>query len=225
MLAAGLNDGGIYFNVLNNPANFSPAEVALVRGWYNDEMAEHGGVNGKSLDQHFFDATLLITDESLASRYSDSPAVYATGPIDPNTVVTGDNGLSSFDNAVIRLWVHDLFDNGAMDGSITKFTLLSPYALDAVDGTPGSLDPADVKALLAADLAAGAPDGTPLRLAFSDALDAVYFNEGGASISKLFSTVGIDQVEADALFADWAKRRGYSQSAALRLVLAEAAIE
>ena len=112
-----------------------------------------------------------------------------------------------------------------MDGSITKFTLLSPYALDAVDGTPGSLDPADVKALLAADLAAGAPDGTPLRLAFSDALDAVYFNEGGASISKLFSTVGIVQVEADALFADWAKRRGYSQSAALRLVLAEAAIE
>lgn len=210
VLATGMNNGGIYFNVLNNPQDFSEAEVDIVRSLYNEEMAGHGGVNGKELDQLFFAAVLKITSEDIATDYATAPAVFADGPINLDNIVTGSNGLGSFSNAVIRLWVHDLLDNGAMDGSITKFTLLSSVALDAVDGSPGALDPENIKVLLAADLASGAPDGTPLRLAFSEVLDAVYLDGAGTSISRVLSRAGIDQAKADALFAEWSKRRDYT---------------
>ncbi len=209
VLASGTNDGGIYFNVLNDPGDFSAAEVDLVRGLYNEEMAAYGGVNGRHLDHRFFDVALAISGIDIASRYAGAPPAFASGPVNLGNIATGDNGLSAFDNAVLRLWAHDLLDNGAMDGSITKFTLLSRFALNAVDGAPGSLDPDHVKALLAADLADGQPDGTPLRLAFDDVLDAAYLEGPGGSVAKVFNLAGIDRSTADALFADWAKRRGY----------------
>ncbi|MFA5593765.1 MAG: hypothetical protein WDA15_00635 [Trueperaceae bacterium] len=207
--AAGVNNGGVYFNVLNDPGSFPLAEVDLIRILYNSEMSEYGDINGKHLDQRFFRVVRNMTGEDISAVYSGAPAVFAPGPVALDNLLTGENGLGSLDNAVIRLWSHDLLDNGKMDGSITKFTLLSPFALDAVDGSQGSINPDEVKVLLAADLASGTPDGTPLASAFSAVLDAVYLDGPGTSVAEVLEAAGIDQEDADALFDDWAERRGY----------------
>lgn len=207
--AAGVNNGGVYFNVLNDPRSFSQAEVDLIQILYLQEMSDYAGVNGKGLDQRFFRVVRQITGKDISAVYLGAPAVFAPGPVELSNLTTGENGLGSLDNAVIRLWSHDLLDNGKMDGSITKFTLLSPFALDAVDGSEGSMNPDEVKLLLAADLASGTPDGTPLTSAFSAVLEAVYFGGPGTSVDQILEAAGINQEEADTLFDDWAERRGY----------------
>ena len=207
VLAVGGNNGGIYFNVLNNPQNFAESEVALVRGFYNEEMGNFGRINGTTLNQHFQDVARKITGWDIATDYVDAPVESTNGPVNLDNIPTGNNGLSRFNNSVIRLWTNDVLDNGAMDGSIMAFTLLSPFALDQV-GDLLSLE--DVKTLLAADLASGTQDTSPLRLAFGDVLDAIYFGGSGSSIAAVLSAAGIDQEAADALFTDWAARHGYN---------------
>ncbi len=201
----GKNDGGIYFNVLNNPQNFTEAEVDLVRNLYNQEMAMFGGVNGKLLDQHFFGVFQQMTGEDISHRYANAPVEFANGPINMDNRLTGNNGLSSFDSTVIRLWGHDILDNGAMDGSVTEFTLNSAFALDKLDGSLGSISQAEVEALLAADLADGVRDGNALEMAFVDSLDAIYFGAPGASVERTFANAGINQNTANAIIEDWAK--------------------
>ena len=203
--SAGKNDGGIYFNVLNNPDKFQKAEVDLVRDMYNKEMAMYGGVTGKLLDQHFFGVYQQQTGKDISQRYGNRPISFAQGPVDMDKRLSGQNGLSSFDNNVIRLWGHDSLDNGAQDGSVTEFTLTSQFALDKTDGSRGSVSQSEVQALLAADLADGRRDGNALEMSFIDSLDRVYFGGPGASVEKTLGRAGINKMGADSIIAQWAE--------------------
>lgn len=203
--SAGKNNGGIYFNVLNNPENFKPAEVELVRNLYNQEMAMFGGVTGKLLDQQFFGLYKDMTGKDISGRYGNRPLEFAQGPVNMENRLTGNNGLSDMDNTVIRMWGHDTLDNGAMDGSITEFTLTSQFALDKLDGSSGSLDKRNVEALLAADLADGVRDGNSMESAFIDSLDRIYFGGPGASTQGVLQRAGLNQAGAQNIIAQWAQ--------------------
>jgi hypothetical protein len=201
--SAGKNDGGIYFNVLNNPENFQPAEVALVKEMYNQEMAMFGGVTGKLLDQHFFGVYKQQTGKDISGRYGNTPVQFAQGPVNMDNRLTGNNGLSGFDNTVIRLWGHDSLDNGAMDGSVTEFTLNSQFALDKTNGTKGSVGRGGVEALLAADLADGVRDGNALESSFIDSLDRIYHGGPGASVNTTMARAGLNQTGVNNIIAQW----------------------
>lgn len=203
--SAGKNNGGIYFNVLNNPDNFKPAEVELVRNLYNQEMAMFGGITGKLLDQQFFGLYQDMTGKDISGRYGNRPLEFAQGPINMENRLTGNNGLSSMDNTVIRMWGHDTLDNGAMDGSITEFTLSSQFALDKLDGSTGSLDRTNVEALLAADLADGVRDGNAMESAFIDSLDRIYFGGPGTSTQSVLQKAGINETGMQNIIAQWAQ--------------------
>lgn len=203
--SAGKNNGGIYFNVLQHPENFKPAEVALVKDLYNKEMSMYGGVTGKLLDQQFFGVYKQQTGEDLSTRYGNRPIEFAQGPVDMNNRLTGNNGLSAMDNTVIRMWGHDSLDNGAIDGSITEFTLLSQNALDKTDGSTGSLDKTNVQRLLAADLADGVRDGSSMKSAFIDSLDRIYFGGPGASSQSVLGKAGLNDASAANIIKQWEK--------------------
>lgn len=203
--SAGKNNGGIYFNVLNNPENFQPAEVELVREMYNQEMAMFGGVTGKLLDQHFFGVYKQQTGKDISGRYANAPMEFAQGPVNMDNRLTGNNGLSSMDNTVIRLWGHDSLDNGAMDGSVTEFTLNSQFALDKTDGTKGSIGRGGVEALLAADLADGVRDGSSLESSFIDSLDRIYHGGPGASQQRTMQRAGLNQQGVNNIIQQWSQ--------------------
>lgn len=203
--SAGKNDGGVYHNVLNNPQDFQEAEVQLAREMYNQEMSMFGGVNGRMLDEHFFGVHEYLTGEDISGRYANRKMEFAKGPVDMDKRLTGNNGLSKFDNTVIRLWGHDPLDNGANDGSITEFTLTSDVALDKTDGSLGSIKAEGVQTLLAADLADGKRDGSSLSAAFTDSLDRIYLGGTGASAEKTMARAGVNQQNVQSIIADWQK--------------------
>lgn len=201
----GKNNGGIYFNVLENPGNFQKAEVDLVRNLYNQEMAMFGGVTGKLLDQQFFGVYGKMTGEDISQRYGNRPIEFAKGPVNMDNRISGNNGLSSFDNTVIRLWGHDGLDNGAQDGSVAEYTLNSDFALDKVDGSRGALAKGEVEALLAADLKDGKRDGNALNSAFIDSLDKIYFGGEGANVDKTLANAGVKKGEVSEIISDFKK--------------------
>ena len=203
MTSAGKNDGGVYFNVLNNPENFQEAEVQLAREMYNQEQSMFGGVTGRMLDQHFFGVHEHLTGEDLSQRYANRPIEFAKGPVNMDNRITGNNGLSEFDNTVLRLYGHDSLDNGKQDGSVTEFTLQSDFALDKVDGSRGSVGADGVKTLLAADLADGVRDGNALNSAFIDSLDRVYLGGPGASAERTMARAGVGQGDVNSIIAEW----------------------
>ena len=205
MASGGKNDGGVYFNVLNNPENFQPAEVQLVREMYNQEMAMFGGVTGRLLDQHFFGVHKQLTGEDLSARYANRPIQFAQGPVNMDNRLTGNNGLNSYENTVLRLYGHDSLDNGVQDGSVTEFTLSSQFALDKTDGSRGSISRQEVQTLLAADLADGVRDGNALNTAFMDTLDKLYLGGPGASQQKTMAQAGINQTGVNDIISQWSK--------------------
>lgn len=189
--SAGKNDGGIYFNVLNNPENFKPAEVALIRDLYQKEMQMFGGVTGKLLDQQFFGLYQGMTGKDISQRYGNTPVTFAQGPVNMDNRLNGQNGLGSFDNAVIRLWGHDRLDNGANDGSIVQFTL---DASKSMDTDLAQKQRFDLEALLAADAADGVRDGSSLESSFIDSLDRIYLGGPGANVDRTLARSGINRV-------------------------------
>ena len=199
----GKNNGGIYFNVLQNPDNFQPAEVELVKNLYNQEMAMFGGVTGKLLDQHFFGVYQQQTGKDISQRYGNRPLEYAQGPVNMDNRLTGNNGLTSMDNTVIRLWGHDSLDNGAMDGSVAEFTLNSQFALDKIDGSKGALNQREVEILLAADLADGRRDGSSIESSFIDSLDRIYFGGPGANAQVTANRAGLNSQGVDNIISQW----------------------
>ena len=200
--SSGENDGGIYFNVLNNPGDFQPEEVKLVKELYNQEMALFGGVTGKLLDQHFFGVYEHMTGKDISGRYANAPVKFAQGPVNMENRANGNNGLNGFENATLRLWGHDTLDNGAQDGSVTEFTLLSQNALDKTDQA-GGISSKAVESLLAADLADGVRDGNALELSFIDTLDKMYLGGPGASSAKTNARAGINGQGVESIIADW----------------------
>ena len=199
----GKNNGGIYFNVLQNPDNFQPAEVELVKNLYNQEMAMFGGVTGKLLDQHFFGVYQQQTGKDISQRYGNRPLEYAQGPVNMDNRLTANNGLTSMDNTVIRLWGHDSLDNGAMDGSVAEFTLNSQFALDKIDGSKGALNQREVEILLAADLADGRRDGSSIESSFIDTLDRIYFGGPGANAQVTANRAGLNSQGVDNIISQW----------------------
>lgn len=190
MSSEGKQNGAIYFNVLNNPEQFKPAEVQLVRQLYQQEMQMFGGVTGKLLDEHFFGVYQNITGKDIGSRYRNSPVQFAQGPANLANRETGNNGLSAFDNGVLRLWGHDRLDNGQQDGSVVQWSLMSGNAFDS------NLNRDDLRALLAADGADnGVRDGTALEGAFLDSLDRIYLGGPGANADKTLNRAGINRVQ------------------------------
>lgn len=197
--ASGKNDGGVYFNVLNNPEQFKPAEVALVKELYNKEMQMYGGVTGKLLDQQFFGVYQNMTGKDISQRYGNRPITFAQGPVNMDNRVTGQNGLSQFDNAVIRLWGHDRLDNGTNDGSILAYSLRSNNSFDA------GLNPNDMKALLAADVADGRRDGSSLETSFLDSLDRIYLGGPGANQQSTLGRAGLQAGQVNNIVSNYLK--------------------
>ncbi len=198
--SAGKNNGGVYFNVLNNPEQFKPAEVALVRDLYQKEMAMFGGVTGKLLDQQFFGLYQDMTGKDLSQRYGNTPVEFATGPVNMDNRTNGQNGLGAFDNAVLRLWGHDTLDNGLNDGSVVEFTLGSNMAFDR------DLAQGDLQALLAADIADnGRRDGTALEGAFLDSLDRIYLGGPGANADQTLNRAGATRNDVGSILDQFAQ--------------------
>ncbi len=188
MTSDGRQDGGIYLNVLQNPDQFKPAEVELARQLQARDQAQYGGVTGKALDQEFFGLYNKITGQDISQRYGNAPVNFADGPVNMDNRLTGNNGMSGFENAVIRLWGHDpLFNGGHIDGSVLSYTLDSPNALDF------NLNKSDVQALLTSDLASdGVRNGDSLAGAFGGVLDKLYLGGPGASADAV-QTAAIQQ--------------------------------
>ncbi len=188
--SSGKNDGGVIFNILNSPQDFKPEEVAFAREAYNYDMQHYGGVTGKGIDQAFFGLYKDMTGEDVSQRYNNRPLTFAQGPVDMNNRVTGNNGLSQFDNAVIRMWGHDRLDNGQNDGSIVQFSLQNAQSMDAdlVGKQRGNIE-----ALLAADEADGGRDGSALARAFQDSMDRIYLGGPGANVDKTLAESGINR--------------------------------
>ncbi len=183
MTSGGKQDGGIYLNVMANPDQFQAAEVELARELAARDHAQYGGVTGKALDQEFFGVYQKVTGQDISQRYGNSPVNFAQGPVNMDNRLTGNNGMSGFENAVIRLWGHDpLFNGGKIDGSVLSYTLDSPNALDA------GLNKADVQALLTADLSSdGLRNGDSLEGAFAGVLDKLYLGGPGTSAQAVLS--------------------------------------
>jgi hypothetical protein len=153
-------------------------------------MNTYGGITGKALDKEFFNLYQGMTGKDISQRYANRPVQFATGPVNLNNRTTGQNGLSQFDNAVIRLWGHDRLDNGANDGSIVQFTLGAGKSMDSdlVQNQRGNLE-----ALLAADEADGGRDGSALERSFVDSLDRIYLGGPGANVDKTLAESGINR--------------------------------
>lgn len=196
--SAGKNNGGVYFNVLNNPEQFKPEEVALVRRLYAEEMATYGGITGKALDREFFNLYKDMTGKDISARYANRPIEFATGPVNLDNRTTGNNGLSQFDNAVIRFWGHDRLDNGQNDGSIVQFSLNSQGR--TMDSDIVANQRGNVEALLASDAADdGVRNGSALENSFIDSLDRIYLGGPGANVQQTMARAGIDSVSVGSI--------------------------
>ena len=178
MGSAGRQDGGVYMNVLQNPSQFKPAEVALVQRLAAQEQAEFGGFTGKLLDQAFFGVYQQLTGKDVSQRYANSPINFAQGPVNMANRQTGQNGLSNFENSVMQLWGHNpLLSGGKIDGSILAYSLNSPFAMEA------NLNRNDLLALQQMDLASdGVMNGDSLEKNFIEVMDKMYMGDAGASV-------------------------------------------
>ncbi|MEL7368732.1 MAG: hypothetical protein AAFN74_07465 [Myxococcota bacterium] len=180
MTSEGAQDGGVLLNVLQNPEQFQAAEVELARELQARDTAQYGGITGKALDQEFFSLYQGITGEDISGRYGNAPVRFADGPLDMDARLTGDNGLSGFENQVLQLWGHaPLFNNGQIDGNIVDYALNSDNALEA------NLNREDLLALREADLRSdGVLNGDSLENAFLDTLDHLYLGGPEASAER-----------------------------------------
>lgn len=178
MGSAGKQDGGVYMNVLQNPQNFQPAEVALVQKLAAQEMQMFGGYTGKLLDQEFFKVYQGLTGQDISQRYGNAPINFAQGPVNMDNRQTGQNGLSNLDNELLQLWGHSpLLTGGKIDGSILDYSMNSPHAMEA------NLNKGDLAALKQMDLASdGVLNGDSLEKGFLATLDRVYLGGPGASL-------------------------------------------
>ena len=180
MTSQGKQDGGVLHNVLQNPSQFQEAEVQLARELVARDQANFGGVTGKALDQEFFNLYQGMTGEDISGRYGNAPVNFSTGPIDMERRLTGQNGLSQFENEVLQLWGHSpLFNQGQIDGNIVDYALNSENTLEA------NLNRADLQALRQADLASdGVLNGDSLENSFLHTLDKLYLGREGASVER-----------------------------------------
>ncbi len=180
MGSAGKQDGGVLLNVMNNPEQFKPAEVALAKELIAKDQAQYGGVTGKALDQEYFGLYQKLTGKDISQRYGNAPVNFAQGPVNMGNRQTGANGLNNFENEVLQLWGHSpLLSGGKIDGSILAYSMNSPNKMEV------NLNQADLKGLFDADMASdGVLNGDSLENAMVDVMDRVYLGAPSANMNK-----------------------------------------
>lgn len=180
MTSDGRQDGGILENVLANPEQFQAAEVELARELVARDQAQYGGITGKSLDEEFFKVYEKVSGVDLSQRYANAPINFSDGPVDMNARLTGDNGLTSYENQVLQLWGHSpLLNQGEIDGNIIQYAMNSPNAMER------NLVQSDLEGLLQADLMSdGVINGDSLENAMVDTMDRLYLGAPSASLDR-----------------------------------------
>jgi len=193
----------IYNNVLNNPSNFHPEEVALVKKFSQDEIKRHGMITGEDLDHAFIDEMGtrdgLTTDQlkqyhtAIDQRVSkmlanpNRQAVIADTKkplnlVDDINTLQGQSGLNSAEQGIFRLAGHAVLfsGDGRVNGDILSITAGNPNALDNKGaGNNGSVD-ATTQALISADVADnGKIDGSALKAAEESVLSKLYLGGKG----------------------------------------------
>lgn len=183
MTSSGKQDGSVYLNVSANTdgngktKKFTEAEKKLVDELSRREMQKYGSITGKALDAEFFQLFEKLSGQAIADRYARATLNYSGGkPVNVGERDVADangkfnDGLSAFENGILRLWGHQpLFSGGKLDGSIVSLTLVFPKALDF------GLNKSDLQTLIAADkLASGTVDGSSLNQAFIGVMDRIY---------------------------------------------------
>ncbi len=203
VISRGVQDGGIYSNIIDQNGNGisgTAAEQQLVRELRAQDQAQFGGDTGKALDREFFALQQRInpnTDPAKIQQYLNAPVRFSQGPVNiTSDVATLERqaGLSKFDQAALRLWGHEpLFNSGKIDGSILAYTIGNANSLDSagrvnsqgqLSQTGSNIDD-DARVLLEADLASdGIRNGDSLESAFGSVLDKIYLGGPGASAQQ-----------------------------------------
>jgi hypothetical protein len=216
MSSQGHQDGGILLNVLQNPSQFTTAEVQVAQQLANEDQQKYGGITGKSLDQGFFGVYQSLTGQNISSKFANAPMHYANGPVNISNRVNGNNGLSDFENTVLVMWGHTpLFGNG-INGSLESDVLSSKSNVFSQAGA----DTQGVQALADADLAtSGQITGQSLNAGFDDVLNKLY--NGGPDVTAQQvvnqtiqhgpSTVGLSGVHLSPRVASLSNRLGTGQ--------------
>lgn len=178
------NNGDIYFNVLNNPTQFTPSERALIQRLSDAEMAKQGFIDGSELDKAFFGLVDQLHGNpagATATKFANTRHLQSTGqPLaiaNSLSELENRNGLSTFEQAVLRLWGHDpLTNGGTIDGSVIAYTVGNAVSLDGANNA-GNINTIDDEALqlLRADFEIdGVRNGDSLVMAFDDLLEKLY---------------------------------------------------
>lgn len=197
----------IYNNVMNNPGNFTPDEVAMIEQYSADETSRYGYVTGENLDHAFVDQMAArggISAEKVemyhqaindrVAKMTSNPdqaaiAAEASGEVnivDDLDVLEQQSGLNHYEQAVYRLSGHStLFSgDGSIDGDILAITLGNPNSLDGRgDAAANSNIDAQTLSLLQDDLASdGVLNGDSLRFANEKVLDKIFM--GGSGVTE-----------------------------------------
>jgi hypothetical protein len=200
----------IYGNVLNNPNNFTPDEVALIEQYAADEKARYGMITGSNLDHDFADQMAArggLSPEKLQAYHQAIDARTAQMVNNPNREavlqevnqqlnITSDigtleqqSGLSRYEQAVYRLAGHStLFSgDGSIDGDILAITLGNENSLDGRSfGNQDTNIDAETLSLLQNDLAIdGQLNGDALRMANEKVLDKIFMGTPGVTAEQV----------------------------------------
>lgn len=200
----------IYGNVLNNPNNFTPDEVALIQQYAADEKARYGMITGANLDHDFANQMAArgdISPEKLQAYHQAIDARAAQMVNNPNRDavlqevnqqlnITSDigtleqqSGLSRYEQAVYRLAGHaTLFSgDGSIDGDVLAITLGNANSLDgrSFGNQDTNIDP-ETLSLLQNDLAIdGKLNGDALRMANEKVLDKIFMGAPGVTAQQV----------------------------------------
>jgi hypothetical protein len=212
--ANGVSGGArIYNNVLNNPQNFTPDEVALIQGYAAAEIQKYGYITGEGLDHDFVDQMAARGDISPEKRAAyhqaiddrvarmvsnpDQAAVAREASQEVNIVsdigtLEAQSGLTRYEQAVYRLAGHaTLFSgDGTIDGDILAITLGNTNSLDgrSFGNQDTNIDP-ETLSLLQDDLAIdGELNGDALRLANEGVLDKIFMGGPGVTAQEVRET-------------------------------------
>ncbi|MEW6277032.1 MAG: hypothetical protein AB1758_00315 [Candidatus Eremiobacterota bacterium] len=113
----GRQDGAVYLRALENPDDYYPEELDLVRRLAEEEIERYGAVTGKALDREFFRVYGAVTGRDHYPRYHSARLRVASGPLDLEQ--PQQDCLSPLESAVVRLWGNmPLFNGGRRHSAV-----------------------------------------------------------------------------------------------------------
>ncbi len=191
IISRNANSGeSIYFNVLGPDGTGrtwqDKDEVALIQELASREQQIYGGITGALLEEEFFALHQRQTGENMSTRYANRQITLKDRPVDiVNDINTLQqrNGLTRYEQGVLRLYGHDPLFDGRQNGSILAYTIGNNNALDGQVNSRGNAVDDVAQSLLNADLADdGIQNGTSLNQGFTAVLDKIYL--GGAGVNE-----------------------------------------